>query len=158
MAFREAEVAALSLQTTWLLPYKPDLFSSRWALFPTPFQMAWLLLLSLSARPYFKCSAWNFLCDLISSPSYDVLVSAIFASSPASFGCHLYSRQKFPATHPGFWGEHPPPASRTGAVRASPPKSWATEPFLQPRTQFALGSSPLPFRKAWLLTCLCHAR
>ena len=28
----------------------------------------------LSARSYFKCLAWDFLCDFISSPSYDVLL------------------------------------------------------------------------------------
>ena len=35
--------------------------------------------------PSFKCLTWNFLCDFISSPSYDVLVSDIFASSLESF-------------------------------------------------------------------------
>ena len=40
--------------------------------------------LSLSP-PSFKCSAQNFLCDLISSPSYGVVVSTIFASSSVFF-------------------------------------------------------------------------
>ena len=59
---------------------------------------------SLSDRCYFKCSAQNFLCDLISSPSYDVLLLPVPPYLLPSCRCHLFSGQEFPMTQ----GHQPP--------------------------------------------------
>ena len=44
---------------------------------------------SLSTHPCFKCSARNFLCDLMSGPSCDVLLLPVPSYLLPSPGCHL---------------------------------------------------------------------
>ena len=44
---------------------------------------------SLSAHPHFKCSSRDFLCDLASGPSYDVVHLPITPYLLPSFSCHL---------------------------------------------------------------------
>ena len=69
-------LAGLLLLTPDLMasPYTPDLMED-W----TP---------SLSARNYLECSAQNFLCDLISGLSYEVLLLPV-PLYVLPFGCHL---------------------------------------------------------------------
>ena len=92
----------------WPLPYTPALMADRFttsciaaccvlspALWQNPLlhgsflKAASLLSLSLSVHPYFNCSARNFLCDLISGPSYDVLLLPVPLYLLPSFSCHF---------------------------------------------------------------------
>ena len=81
----------------------------------------------------------NFLCDIISSPSYDVLASVIFASSPVSF----------------IFSQLPPLVrarvlSDTGASRVG-----SHLPYVMSHT---LDGSLLPFRKGMAINLPCYAK
>ena len=71
------------------LPRGPPLSYSRPRGFPLTHQTSWWTPLPFSL-PSFQGLAQDFLHDLISSYSYDVLVSTIFASSPVSFCFTLF--------------------------------------------------------------------
>ena len=111
--------------------------------------------------PFCKCSSSNFLCDLISSPFCDVLVSAIFASSLISFTFFLLPslvRAKVPSdAGTSGWAF----ALCLWTRRYMSSSDFLRSPWAfsqsQSSTQFALGDSPLPLRKAQLLTCHCYA-
>ena len=102
--------------------------------------------------------AQNFLHDLISSPSYGVLVSAVFASSPVYFiffWLPSLVRAKIPSNAWVFRaGIRPLPLSQAQYEHPPPPQC---QKCSQSWTQFTLGGSLLPFRKAWLLTCHYYA-
>ena len=87
--FPPAYMAATSLQTArHLLPYYPRPHGRKKTPSLHPFKLCDCFPL-LSAHPYSKCSAWNFLCDFTSSPSYDVLLLPVPPYLLLSFGCHL---------------------------------------------------------------------
>ena len=81
-----------------------------------PCRTVWHLLPSLSAHPYFKCSAWNFIMDLISSPSYDVLMSATLANSSISFTFFQLPSLVRARVPSDFQGGHLLPTSWAGTV------------------------------------------
>ena len=100
---------------------------------------------SLSVCPHFKGLARNFVCALLSGPFYDVLVSIIFASSPVSF---TFFQLPSLVSGAGTSGPGICPLPVVQALYKLP-----THPSGVPQcshkscTQFALGGSPLPFRK-----------
>ena len=84
-SFREAVVPSRSLQVAWLLSVADPLSYTRPRSRPppTPFQPMWLL--PSFSLPSFKCSAWNYLHDLIYGPSYDVFSLRHFYQFPHIF-------------------------------------------------------------------------
>ena len=80
-------------QPTWFLFSKPRVISlhSRPHGGPGPVlhPSGHMAASSLSAHSYFKCSVWNFLCNLKSSPSYDVLLLLVHPHLLHPFSCHL---------------------------------------------------------------------
>ena len=87
----------------------PGFFLSVYMTSTTSLQITWLPLPSYTrphggipfsfSVPSFRCLAQNFLCDLISGPSYDVLLLPVPPYLLPSFDCCLQSGPEFPMTH-----------------------------------------------------------
>ena len=102
---------------------------------------------SLLVHPYFKCFACSLLCDLISSPSYGALASAIFASPSVPFTFF-----RLPClVRAGVPGD-------TGASGVGICCVMSHYMLLKSCTPFTLGGSLFPSGKAQLLIFHCYAK
>ena len=127
-----------------------------WQMSSATLQTSWWT--SFSFSPFsFKSSAQHFLHDLISGPSYGVLMSAIFASPPVSFTFFWLPSIVRAAVPNNTWASGvgtPPPISHTGAIIPVLCPEFLS--VLTVTTQFSLGCNPHPFWRARLFTCRCY--
>ena len=111
--------------------------------------------LSLPACPHSNAYP-NLLHDLISSPSYDASVSALFASSLQSFTFFWLPSLVRAKVCSDAWmsvvGIYPCLSCMCHILAISQDPECS-----QSHKQFTRGSSPLPFRRSWLLTYHCYA-